>query len=104
MTSGDESASMDESALALLRESVALWSEDGSVERPQPSTFIVTASSLTLRIERAATGLPFRWMVTNDARQRGASSIVGVLRHLRAALEPDYAGHRVRVMAATLPP
>jgi hypothetical protein len=44
----------------------------------------------------------FRWVVTVDGRKRPAVSLLAVLRHVRAALDPEYAAARVRVTVAPL--
>ena len=46
----------------------------------------------------------FRWIVTVEGRKRGAISLVAVLRQVREALDPGYAGSRVRVAVNPLVP
>ena len=48
--------------------------------------------------------LMFRWIVTVEGRKRGAISLVAVLRQVREALDPGYAGSRVRVAVNPLVP
>ena len=49
-------------------------------------------------------GLPFRWLVITDVRERPAISIVAVLRQVRGVLDPGYATRRVRIAAFPLVP
>ncbi len=55
-------------------------------------------------VKPAAPGLPFRWFVTIDDRERPAISVVAVLRQVREALDPGYATRRVRIAASPLVP
>ena len=61
---------------------------------------LVHSAAIDIRIERAPENLPFRWVIGVDGRRRGAISLVAVLRQLRAALDPGYTPHRVRVAAS----
>jgi hypothetical protein len=57
-----------------------------------------------LRISRAPADLPFRWMVGEGERTRGATSIAGLLRNVRAAVDPDYRPVRLRIAPLPLVP
>jgi hypothetical protein len=85
----------------LLVQSLATWQVAGSVERTAGGWFLIHAGAIEICIERAAENLPFRWMVSAAGRKRGALSIVGVLRQVRAALDPGFvASNRVRIAVA----
>lgn len=94
----------DETVAELLAQSLAAWSSGGEVERAGPGVFLIGTVPRAIRIERASSGLPFRWMVTVAGRRRGAASLVGVLRQLRQAIQPDYAGIRLRIALAPMVP
>jgi hypothetical protein len=84
----------------LLVQSLMAWRVAGEVCREADGTLLLTAGSNQLRIARASGDLPFRWMVTKDERTRGATSVAGLLRLVRAAVDP---GHRaVRLSIAPL--
>ncbi len=74
----------------LLSQSLAAWRVAGEVRREADGTALLTAGSTRLRIARAPGNSPFRWMVTTDERTRGAISVVGLLRHVRAAVDPSH--------------
>ena len=84
----------------LLVQSLAAWRLEGSVERTSGAAILVHSAAIDIRIERAPENLPFRWVIGVDGRRRGAISLVAVLRQLRAALDPGYTPHRVRVAAS----
>ena len=96
-------AEMPEMLATLLRESLAAWGVAGTVSRTGDSSLQLRAGQLRLAIVRAPGGdLPFRWMVVSNDRRRGASGIAGLLRTVRAAVDPNYRPVRVRI--AALPP
>lgn len=90
----------------LLARSLICWRVAGRVGRDRAGAPItVDALGRRLVVERAAPGLPFRWMVTVDGRQRPAVSVLAVVRQVRLALDPAYAKMRVRIAPmALLPP
>jgi len=88
----------------LLAQSLAVWRVAGGVERTSGGAILVRAGASEICIERAPKNLPFRWMVSVDDRKRGAISLLGVLRQVRAALDPGYAANRVRVAVSPLVP
>jgi hypothetical protein len=69
----------------------------GNVRRESGSAISIFARHKEIRVEPAAPGLMFRWVVTMDGRRRGAISLVGVLRQVREAVDPGYEANRVRV-------
>ena len=64
----------------------------------------VTAGDKQLRVSRAAADLPFRWMVSEGERTRGVTSIAGLLRTVRAAVDPGYRPIRLRIAPLPLLP
>jgi hypothetical protein len=88
----------------LLAQSLRAWRLSGSVRRTDDGSILLSSTAREIGIERAAPPSPFRWMVTIDGRRRGAISLVAVLRQVRSALDPAYAGSRVRVAAFPLVP
>ena len=90
--------------LRLIEQSLNAWRVLARASRGDDGAIAVTGLGREVRIERAAAGLPFRYMVTVDGRQRPALSLVAVLRHTRAALDPGYAKSRVRIAVEPLLP
>ena len=62
------------------------------------------AQGMRLRIFRAPSDLPFRWMVAEGERTRGATSIAGLLRNVRAAVDPGYRPVRLRITPSPFVP
>ena len=89
-------------ARELLAQSLAAWALSGRVCAQSNGAILVCCKGMEIRIEAAAPGVPFRWMLSVDGRKRGALSLPAVLRQVRAALDPGYAMSRVRI--AALPP
>ena len=88
---------------ALLVESLAAWRIEGNVARSGDGVLVIEGAK-DIRVERAPTDMPFRWMVTVDGRKRPAISLVAVLRQVREALDPGYAANRLRIAVAPLVP
>ncbi len=88
----------------LLVQSLRAWRVSGEVSREAEGGLLVTAGEKRLRISRAAPDLPFRWMVAEGDRTRGAPSIAGLLRTLRAAVDPGYRPVRLRIAPLPLVP
>ncbi len=88
----------------LLTQSLLAWRVCGEVRRAGGSTILVSGVGREIRVAPAPPGLPFRWLVTVDDRERPAISVVAVLRQVRQALDPGYAMERVRVAAFPLVP
>jgi hypothetical protein len=95
-------AAVPESLVALLRESLAAWGVAGAVRRSGDLSLELSVGPLRLQIVRARCDLPFRWLVVGDDRRRAATGIAGLLRTVRAAVDPKYRPVRVRI--AALPP
>ena len=91
-----------ESLADLLRQSFAAWGVAGEVGRDGDQVLEVRAGQVRLRIARAPADLPFRWMLVGNDRSRGVTGIPGLLRSVRAAIDPNYRPIRVRI--AALPP
>lgn len=81
----------------LLDASLAAWRIAGKARRDEAGAIIVNAAGKSIRIAAAAPGTPFRWTVTTPDRTRGAASVVGVLRAVRSAIDPQYSPMRLRV-------
>jgi hypothetical protein len=88
----------------LLTQSLLAWRVSGEVRRAGGDAILVSGEGREILVEPAPRGLPFRWLVTVDDRQRPAISVVAVLRQVREALDPGYAIERVRVAAFPLVP
>jgi len=94
-----------ELACELMSASLAAWRLAGEARCVDDGAIVVerTGKHETIRIGPKADDPMFRWLITIDGRRRPVVSLPGVLRHLRAALDPDYAATRVRVSVASLP-
>jgi hypothetical protein len=87
----------------LLAASLDWWKVDGAVTAEPDGALLLTrvaVPSEPLHIARAPAGLPFRWQVTYLGRTRSVSSIAGVLRTVRAVVDPEHGALRARVGAA----
>ena len=91
-------------ALELLTQSLAAWRVAGSIRGEAGGVIVICGSHKDIRIARVPDDLMFRWIVTIEGRKRGAISLVAVLRQVREALDPGYAGSRVRVAVNPLVP
>jgi hypothetical protein len=89
---------------ALLAQSLAAWRVSGAVEREADGALVVTFAGRELRIRGAPADLPFRWLVAEAGRERGAASVSGLLRHVRAAVDPGYRPVRLRIAPLPLLP
>jgi hypothetical protein len=85
----------------LLTASLAAWHVAGRVER-DANRITLTAGGQTLLVVRAAP--PFRWTVTLDRRERGVTSIAGLLRTVRRIVDPDHQPSRLRIAPSRLVP
>ena len=84
----------------LLAASLAWWKVDGTVTAEPGGALVVMLTAtpdLALRIARAPAGLPFRWQVTCAGRTRSVASIAGVLRTVRAVVDPDFTSMRLQL-------
>ena len=88
----------------LVRASLAAWRLAGDATCTGDGAVVIdrTGNDKRLTIEPKPHDSMFRWVVTVDGRERPAMSLLAVLRHVRAALDPDYAATRVRVSVAAL--
>ena len=87
----------------LIAQSLLAWDLTGRVQSENDDAITVACNMTRIRIEQAAAGLPFRWMVTINGRKRGAISLVAVLRQIRMALD-GYTASRVRIAPLPAPP
>ena len=89
----------------LLTQSLAAWRLPGEVCREADGALRLNAGGKSLRVERAPADLLFRWLMTEGARTRGATGIPGLLRTVRAAIDPGWRPVRLRVAPLpVLPP
>ena len=91
-------------ALQLLTQSLAAWRVAGSIRSEAGGVIVICGNHKDIRIARVPDDLMFRGIVTIEGRKRGAISLVAVLRQVREALDPGYAGRRVRVAVNPLVP
>ena len=97
-------ANLNDALDELVRQSLRAWRVGGVVAREADGALRVTAGEKRLRISRAPADLPFRWMVADGERTRGATSIAGLLRSVRAAVDPGYRPVRLRIAPLPLVP
>jgi hypothetical protein len=88
----------------LLAQSLLAWGIVGEARGAGSGAILVSGERREILVKPAPPGLPFRWLVTVDNRERPAISIVAVLRQVREAVDPGYATQRVRVAAFPLVP
>jgi len=88
---------------ALMSESLAAWGMAAQAETADGCAVIITGKK-RIRIELAPADSMFRWLVTIDGCARPALSLLAVLRQVRNALDPGYAGNRLRFAVAPLVP
>jgi hypothetical protein len=88
---------LDETVHELLVQSLRAWRVSGDVSRDPGGSLLVSTAGRRLRISRAPADLPFRWMVDDGERTRGAPSVSGLLRHVRVAVDPGYRPVRLRI-------
>jgi hypothetical protein len=88
----------------LMAQSLVAWRLAGSVRVSHDATIVISCGTHEICIKPASPGSPFRWIVTIGNRTRGAISIVGVLRQVRAALDPGYATMRPLITTLALAP
>ena len=90
----------------LLVQSLLSWRVDGDVTADSDRALVLRVADKQLRIARASrSDHPFRWIVTEDGRTRRVTSIAGLLRTVRMAVDPGYQPFRLRVTPLpVLPP
>lgn len=101
----DETKATDACTLTLLRVSLATWGISATITSEADGRWLIKPDDQPpMRISRAPPDIPFRWLVTTAAgRERPASSVAGLLRVLRGALDPAWRPGRARVVPLTLP-
>ena len=97
-------ADVPEYVRELLAQSLVAWRVSGEARHEADDTLLLVVGDKQLRISRAPADLPFRWMVTEGERTRGVISIAGLLRSVRAAVEPSYRPVRLRIAPLPLLP
>ena len=85
----------------LLTASLAAWQVMGRVQR-DADRITLTVGAQTVLIARGAP--PFRWMMTVGGRDRGATSVAGLLRMVRRVVNPDHQTSRLRIAPSRLVP
>jgi hypothetical protein len=85
----------------LLTASLTAWRVAGRVQR-DTDRVTLTAGVHMLVVARGAP--PFRWTVTFAGRERGVTSIVGLLRMVRRVVDPDHQTSRLRIAPSRLVP
>jgi len=70
----------------LLQQCLKDWSIAGQVERSADAGYRLFGDDFEITVARCADTLPFRWSVQTSERTRTASSINGLLRHVRQSL------------------
>lgn len=84
----------------MLAASLDWWQTEAKVTQEPDGTIVVTWAAEPahpLRITRAPAGLPFRWQVSYAGRTRSVSSVAGVLRTVRAVVDPEHVSLPLRV-------
>jgi len=93
-----------EYVVVLLQESLPAWGVAGVVGRSADGGLEVRAATAHLHVARAPAGLPFRWLVSLGDRKRAVSGVPGLLRTVRAGIDPSYRPIAVRIAALPLAP
>ena len=96
------SSELEVAVEVLLAHSLDAWRVCANISREADGGLLIVAADKRVHIARAPPNLPFRWAVADAERTRGASSVTGVLRHVRAALDPNHRSVRLRI--EPLPP
>jgi hypothetical protein len=81
----------------LLVQSLKAWHVRGDVARLPDGTLLLAAGEVRVRIVRSQDTPPFRWMVDTGNRTRGVVSIAGLLRAVRAVVDPDHRAFPLRI-------
>jgi hypothetical protein len=98
------SAAIPDCVLLLLQESLAAWRVRGVIARNSAGGLELCAAGTLIEIARAPEGLPFRWLVGVAERKRPVSGLAGLLRAVRALVDPDFCALPVRIAALPLAP
>ena len=83
----------------LLAASLDAWRVNGRVTQ-EGECITFTAGDQSLLVARGTP--PFRWTVTLAGRERGVTSIAGLLRLVRRVVDPDHQASRLRIAPARL--
>ena len=96
-----------DSLAELLRAALEAWGVQGLVVRDKDGALFISVDvssaaeqgerEKSIRIACAPAGLPFRFALAVGGRERMATGVAGVLRLVRAAIDPDYEAQRLRV-------
>jgi len=98
------SSTVPEYVVDLLQQSLRAWGLPGEVARSADGGLEVRAATAQLCIRRAPAGLPFRWLVEVGERRRPVSGVPGLLRTVRASLDPSFRPIAARIAALPLAP
>ena len=88
----------------LMEQSLIAWHVSGDVRASDDGAILLSCKGREIHIAPAPPDGPFRWMVRIGDRSRGAISVVGVLRQVRAVLDPGYATNRPLIATFPLVP
>jgi hypothetical protein len=94
-------AAVPDEVVVLLQESLAAWCVPGVISRKPDGSLELRAGGTLIGIARAPAGVPFRWLVGVGELRRPVGGLPGLLRSVRAALDPNF--RRVAVRIAALP-
>ena len=81
----------------LLVQSLNAWHVHGAVAYLPNGELLLTARDVRIAITRSRDTPPFRWMVDTGNRTRGVVSIAGLLRAVRALVDPDHRAFPLRI-------
>jgi hypothetical protein len=98
------STSLETRVLEMLRQSLAAWRVDGVVTLDAGGTLVLAAAGRELRVMRAEAGVPFRWRLAENGRSRAITSVAGLLRAVRAVVDPGHRPARVRIAPSPIVP
>ena len=97
-------AAIPDDVIVLLQESLAAWCVPGVISQKPDGSLELCAAGTRIQIARAPAGLPFRWLVGVGELRRPVSGLPGLLRSVRAALDPNFRPLPVRIAALPLAP
>jgi len=97
-------AAIPDDVMVLLQESLAAWCVSGVISQKPDGSLELRAAGTLIQIARAPAGLPFRWLVGVGELRRPVSGLPGLLRSVRAALDPNFRPLPVRIAALPLTP
>ena len=90
--------------LSLIRASLAVWQVPATIRAVADDVWLIAVDDgRAIHLGRAPDGIPFRWMVKGNGRERPASSVAGLLRVLRSTLDPEWRPARARIVGLSLP-